>query len=148
MSRDRVSTLDILKGCPHVRRQVGMAYGSLLLAFGVHNWLVSALVEGGPAKSGATDAAFLAGALSSLALLTAFAVVGWVCGGLAIESADDAVSAKRNLRVFWRNLAVLGLVMTIGAALDAWPLIGGLILVAGGAVGAIANSYSHSGDKW
>lgn len=114
MSNDRSSPLNLLMTCPHVRKQMAMAHGALLLAFGIHTWIESAFVEGA-----STQSAFLGGALSTLVFLIASAVVGWVCGGLALESGENEVSAEENLRDFWRKLTLAGVAVTIGIALGA-----------------------------
>jgi hypothetical protein len=137
------STFTILRERPEVRKQAGIAMGALLAAFGLHTWSITALMAGGVSGMSAADAGlngFYSGVLSATVFLVAALVVGWTCGGWILESAADGTDSFAALRPALRKLAVVGLLLLVGVALGGWPLLGGLIMVAGAGAGSIART--------
>jgi hypothetical protein len=96
-------------------------------------WASSVLVESAPAGLSAVDSAFYGGLISGIAVFAAALVVGWICGGLLMESDCEV----RNTRCFLWRLAVAGGVSILCIGLGAYPLAGTLIMTLGCAAGLV-----------
>jgi hypothetical protein len=129
----------MLRDRQDVRNQAGLAVGALLAAFGAQTWISSSMFPSLAIDPRALEGSLFAGILFAIPCLAAATTVGWICGGWVLRS--DAYSAAvpgHPLSSFLRQLALVGALLLSGMALGAWPLAGGLILVAGAAIGSLA----------
>ena len=150
MGPNRTSTLAILREKPDVRNLTGFAVGSVLAALGAHTWVRSNPIPNVVSQFSTADQG--SGSwIAVLAFLAAALVVGWMCGGWMLESryapSGGGDSARHPLGSFLSQLVLVGIVLLLGIALGAWPLMGGLLMVAGAAIGSVAR-LGHEGFRF